>query len=472
MKAKHLLVLMLLCSSLSLFSQITLTLQPGPVDGIDAHMKEIESNVNFGSTPDFIAYTWTFNSVQSEGRSLIKFDLSMLPINAIILDAKLSLYHNPTSYSAGHSGVNHSFLKVVTGAWNENTVTWATMPPTTSANAVYLDTSSSTNQNYLNIDITSHIASWHASPATNHGFMIENVLKTLYRSMKFCSSDHPTSSLRPKLVIVYDTVAPPPSGPCPGYKFLEAHICKGDSVWLQNGYRKNPGHYFDTLTSASNQDTIVVTALYVHQPASGLTQLHICKGDSTNIGGIWQKSPGLYPLYWITALGCDSIEYVQLSNTILDSTITSNGSTLTANQSGAFYQWLDCGMGLAIIPGATSQSFTPAVNGSYAVMIIKDGCMAISPCMEVSNIMVPQPHLLPGIKLHPNPTTGHLVVDIGQRCNKVSLLMVNAAGQRVYFIQNEQVERVSVSISHLPAGVYSVVMNLDGVQVTSQIVKQ
>jgi hypothetical protein len=187
---------------------------------------------------------------------------------------------------------------------------------------------------------------------------------------------------------------------------------------------------------------------------------------------MWQKSPGFYPLTWVTAFGCDSIEYVQLSYTVLDSTITLNGTTLTANQSGALYQWLDCGMGMAIIPGATLQSFTPAVNGSYAVMIIKDGFVVISTCMEVSSITVPKHHLVPAVKIHPNPTFGHLIVDTGQRCNKVSLLMLNTAGQMVYFIQNEQVEHVSVSIDHLPAEVYAVVMNLDGVQVTSQIVKQ
>jgi hypothetical protein len=471
MKTKFLFALVFFATGFTSFSQITLTLQPGPLDGKDAHLKEIEANVNFGNHPDFIAYIWTFNQIQSEGRTLMKFDLSMLPLNAIIMDAKLSLYHNPISSSAGHYGINESHLKVVTGFWHEDSVTWATMPPTTTNNAVYLATSSTTTQNYLNIDITSHVAAWHASPITNHGFMIENILKTTYRSMKFCSSDHPNTNLRPKLVIVYDTLSVPPIGPCPSYSFLKANICQGDSIWLQSDYQQNSGVYFDTLTSFLNQDSIVVTALYVYPPFSTVSSVQICKGDSLNIGGIWQKPPGIYPQTWFSVHGCDSTNYVQLSYVVIDSTVTLSGTTLTANQSGATYQWVDCEPNYVIIPGAIGQSFTPVANGSYAVIIIKDGCTVISPCMYVGGIAVPSLGDFKEMSIHPNPTLGHLTVDFGKPYAEVSMLLLNTAGQAVYYHQATQVDRLSVNISHLSHGNYTMLMNIDGVQVSSRIIK-
>ncbi len=43
-----------------------------------------------------------------------------------------------------------------------------------------------------------------------------------------------------------------------------AAICQGDSIFLQNAWRKTPGNYLDTLLSQSGCDSIVTTTLTVH----------------------------------------------------------------------------------------------------------------------------------------------------------------------------------------------------------------
>jgi PKD repeat protein len=46
----------------------------------------------------------------------------------------------------------------------------------------------------------------------------------------------------------------------------------------------------------------------------------------------------------------------------------------TAQAMGASYQWLDCNNGMAVIPGATAQSYTASANGNYSVQVTQSNC--------------------------------------------------------------------------------------------------
>ena len=184
----------------------TLVLQPGPLDGKDALLHELNSHTNYGTTIELIAFYWTFSGTPAQGSSLLEFNLSPLPSNIDIVSANLSLYYNPTSGSAGQAGNNACYLKKVTSPWAENTVTWSNMPTTNTINQVYLPTSTSSHQNYLNLDLTNFVIDWYNNPSLNYGVMLELIDASLYNSMKFCTSDYETEQLRPKLEINYNEV--------------------------------------------------------------------------------------------------------------------------------------------------------------------------------------------------------------------------------------------------------------------------
>lgn len=197
-------ILILLFRTSFVCAQQTLTLQPGPVSGKDAFLNELYPSTNFGGHPDFISYSWTFNGVEGLGVSLLEFDLSVIPANGIILDARLYLCHNPATFSAGQANSNSCYLRKVTDPWNETTVTWNNAPNTTVSGQVILAKSTLTNQDYPNINVLPFVQDWHNNPASNHGMFLELADKSLYNSMKFCSSDCADSLKRPKLVIKYD----------------------------------------------------------------------------------------------------------------------------------------------------------------------------------------------------------------------------------------------------------------------------
>lgn len=203
--------LIVLFASQIAHSQITVTLQPNAAAGQDARIWSLEPSTPAGTVEDFIGAYWTWGGTPGILRSLIKFDLSSIPTNANITSAKLSLYYNPTSTTAGQAGTNASWLQRITSDWQENTVTWNTQPTVTTSGEASLAQSTTSNQDYLDINVKNMVNHMVSNPATNYGFLLRLQNETsLYSSMKFASSDYSNASLHPKLVIIYDTVAPPP----------------------------------------------------------------------------------------------------------------------------------------------------------------------------------------------------------------------------------------------------------------------
>ena len=193
----------------------TLTLQPDAAAGKDAEIFSCApcgyTTLNFGTKRDLNAIAWTNGGKQSNVRSLIQFDLSGIPANATVTDAKLNLYFNPTSEEGKHAqifGSNKSYLQRITSSWTESTVTWNTQPSVTTLNQVSLAGTTSSTQSFSNINVTQLIVDSRNNPASSFGFMLKLQQEKSYRKLIFASSDNATASIRPKLVITYTTPSP------------------------------------------------------------------------------------------------------------------------------------------------------------------------------------------------------------------------------------------------------------------------
>ena len=183
-----------------------ITLRPSGDEGKDALISSLEKSKNRGVYPDFVAMSWTVSGDPVDYRSLIEFDLSNIPSGAVINSADLSLYSHDSPGLGSHSttsGSNESVLSRITSSWEENSVTWNNQPTTTIENQVFLSESSSSTQDYLNIDVTDLIEDMIADPSNSHGFLLKLLNEQHYRSLVFAASDHSDSGLHPKLEICY-----------------------------------------------------------------------------------------------------------------------------------------------------------------------------------------------------------------------------------------------------------------------------
>lgn len=188
----------------------SLILQPNSSIGKDAFVHGLTGyrSTNFGSDEQLPTHAGTYNGTPLIARSFIAFDLSYIPSGMAIDSAFLSLYafDVPNTRLGTHrnsSGPNGIWVRKVTSAWNEATITWNNAPSTTATNQVALAPSTSSMQDYLGIDVTALINDLYQNPSTDFGLQTILQNENYYRSLNFYSSDAVDSLKRPKLEIHY-----------------------------------------------------------------------------------------------------------------------------------------------------------------------------------------------------------------------------------------------------------------------------
>lgn len=194
---------------------------------------------------------------------------------------------------------------------------------------------------------------------------------------------------------------------------------------------------FDTssVNVISNGSYDIFTAKYLLCDNNyGIDQITACQ-SYTWIDGITYTSDNNVATYILTnSSGCDSIISLDLTINSVDTSITFLNPSMFVNSSGMSYQWLDCNNNYSIIPGETSQAFTPTINGNYAAIVTENGCSDTSECYVVSSITgtdIEKINMNLGMTIFPNPTSESFSVMVGgQIITKIEL--ADISGRLVY----------------------------------------
>ena len=155
--------------------------------------------------------------------------------------------------------------------------------------------------------------------------------------------------------------------------------------------------------------------------------------------------------------------------TSVDNTVNQTVTTLTANQSSATYQWINCDTS-SPISGATSQSYIPTVSGNYAVEITSGTCTELSNCIQFDTLGL-DPFLASEVKVFPNPVSTDLYIEIANNTNTVALDLFDVSGKIVLqkAVSNES---ISLNMKNLPQGVYFLKISSSKKTGTYKIVKE
>jgi hypothetical protein len=155
-------------------------------------------------------------------------------------------------------------------------------------------------------------------------------------------------------------------------------------------------------------------------------------------------------------------------NTV-DVTTTNNSSSITANATGATYQWIDCNNTNSPISGATNAIFTATANGNYAVIVTQNGCTDTSACVTVGNLGI-QSHASNNFSVYPNPSTGNITIALDKGYNRVNIQVVDMLGKVIATktVSNEQTIQLNLGAAK---GVYFVKCNTsEGQQSNTKLV--
>lgn len=190
-----------------------LVLQPGPDDGKDAMISNLEPDKNFGDHKYFEAtfLTEPVLTVMRSNRSLIWFDLGQLPKSAVIKRVILQLFYDipipwdrnlfitgPVTSSLWYGGV----LQQIVESWEEDKVTWNTQPKTIEANQVYISPFS-LNCNFIEVNVTRLFVPLQEIAAPNYGMLFRLWPTERFPGFRFASGDYPVATMRPRLTVYY-----------------------------------------------------------------------------------------------------------------------------------------------------------------------------------------------------------------------------------------------------------------------------
>ncbi|MDX1909285.1 MAG: DNRLRE domain-containing protein [Bacteroidia bacterium] len=234
-------------------------------------------------------------------------------------------------------------------------------------------------------------------------------------------------------------------------------ICQGDTLLFGGQTLVNTGTYTAVFTASQGCDSTVTLHLEVSAPLTLSFSATICKEETYQFGNQNLTQAGQYTQTFVSAAGCDSVVNLSLQVTELDPTITlvpNFPPTLQAVMSEVTYQWLDCGQGLAPIPGATDQSFVPVRNGSYAVAITKGACTDTSACTAVTQVSTDPRLGQLDLRIFPNPAADQVQLQLDQPYARVQAAVYDAQGRMMQVYHARQVSELTLSIGDLAAGMY------------------
>lgn len=250
-----------------------------------------------------------------------------------------------------------------------------------------------------------------------------------------------------------------------------ASMCDGGTYYIFGTPTTTPGNYSYTLTASNGCDSTIITHLTMDPPITSDNYVSICYGESYTIGTSTYTQTGTYQDVVSATNFCDSTITthltVQLPN---DASISQNESILTANESGATYQWIDCSNGTSIV-GATNQTYNATQIGDYAVVVTKNGCSDTSACIHVSSLIVGLEHLIlaENVSVYPNPSNGTFTIANQSNISAFDLRIIDATGQIVFF-QNEIGQ--SIVIEGFAPGLYFAEITQENATCKKQIVIQ
>ena len=161
---------------------------------------------------------------------------------------------------------------------------------------------------------------------------------------------------------------------------------------------------------------------------------------------------------------CDC-QYIADQNTV---TIEDN-SLVSLIDLPVNYQWIDC-PNFTEIPNAMDSIYSPASNGSYALIIETNGCADTSSCQTVSTLSLSQMSNN-YLSIHPNPTNNELTVSLGYLESDIPFTISEPNG-RVVRSGLIQTSETDLSLSDLPEGIYFLQLFRKTEKETLRIIKQ
>jgi hypothetical protein len=195
-------------------------------------------------------------------------------------------------------------------------------------------------------------------------------------------------------------------------------------------------------------------------------------GFDQNPTGICFTAPGVYQVT-LTATNADGSDDITQALTVtgVNTAVSVSGITITSSATNASWQWINCTTNLPVA-GATSASFTPTANGSYAVVVTQNGCSDTSACTAITTVGLDQLSVGDLLAIAPNPSKGMFVLyDQQAVLSGREITVTNLLGEKVYAARVDGM-KTNIDLSSAKDGIYFVAVGSDYGKLVTKIVKE
>ncbi len=226
-----------------------------------------------------------------------------------------------------------------------------------------------------------------------------------------------------------------------------------------------------TVSNPLGCDSLITLDLTINYSAAS-TDIHTACNSFLWIDGITYTASNNTATHTLSTVdGCDSIITLDLTIITVDAGVTVSDPVITANETGAIYQWLDCNNNFAVIAGETSQIFTATANGVYAVEVTKDGCTDTSMCVTISTVGITEAaSIFKDLSVFPNPNQGIVHVNTGGLMD-VAIRVYSMDGRLIYQATNVN-SKTHIFAFDQASGVYIMEIGSQGKKQQQLLVKE
>ena len=241
-------------------------------------------------------------------------------------------------------------------------------------------------------------------------------------------------------------------------------------LWTDGNTYTNSGIYTQNLVNSAGCDSIATLNLTIGNSSLSSISPVACGSYTSPSGNYNWTISGTYLDTLTTVSGCDSIITINLTVNTVDVSITSALPIITANATGASYQWLDC-YNNTVLTGETDQSLNVTANGLYAVEVTQNGCTDTSECLAVFSADLEQKNSDQLFTGYPNPTNGDFTVELGSVYSNIEVRIKNSLGQEVNKLNFVNESNVLIDIIGVP-GIYFLEIRADDKRALLKVVKK
>ena len=246
----------------------------------------------------------------------------------------------------------------------------------------------------------------------------------------------------------------------------------GSFTWIDgNTYTADNNTATFTMMNAAGCDSVITLDLTIGT-ATASTDVQSACGSFTWIdGNTYTADNNSATFTMMNAAGCDSVITLDLTINNVDVTTSVNMATITANATGATYQWIDCDNANSPIAGETNQSFTATANGNYAVIVTENGCTDTSACVNVTGIGLEEYNQIPDLVVYPNPSQNNTFVELGNT-GLTRVTITSMTGQTMFAADFSGSTKYELPVQALSPAIYFITVENNNLRSVVKLMKQ